>query len=149
MTSRLNVRIRPRTRRLAVFGLFLSLITGGLLATTAGPASASATTCITAPQGVMCTGVSGYGNYVQSISSFWEKSVATGPACTTRAWFFYIVPGGRVITAGYGGANGCNYIGYNRLALYTNSLVPYGTLVCSKFYTNNWADYVGQKCVGI
>jgi hypothetical protein len=116
------------------------------------PASATAQTCITAPNGAMCTTVTGDGNHVSTIYSIYDKMVPTsvlGQVCNTRAWFFQIPPGGGVVDLGVETRDGCHLAGRTWLAKAFNRDFAPGSALCTKFYTDDWSDFIGQRCVGV
>lgn len=116
------------------------------------PASASAETCVAAPGGYMCTNVSGSGGYVDYIGATRAKfdpfSGNLLGICNYNAWYFDYRPGGPVESLGYEGRAGCG-LGRVWLNHYVRRTFPLGTQICAKFYENAWADFIGQRCVGL
>ena len=116
------------------------------------PANASAGTCVLAPDGWMCTNVYGDRGYVDHIGATRSKvNPINGNLlgiCNYNAWYFAYKPGGLVESLGYEGRAGCG-IGRVWLDHYVRRTFPLGTQICAKFYENAWADFIGQRCVGL
>jgi hypothetical protein len=125
----------------------------GSTALTPEPASAAAQTCVTAQNGTMCTNVTGSGLRVNNVTSSRIKGSLVPPRpitmCNTSAYFFYYQPGKPAVSLGTMYRAGCIYTGRAYFTKAVNRTFPHGTQVCTKFYENNWENFIGQRCVGI
>jgi hypothetical protein len=122
------------------------LLTIGITIGVAPPASATAQTCITAPNGYVCTMVYGSGTYVSTVGI--SRGKVPSAICNYSAWFFYIPPTGGAYGLGSNYRAGCTF-GRAWLDIPVNRSFPRGTQVCAKFYENAWSSFIGQQCVGL
>jgi hypothetical protein len=137
---------RAAGKRVAVLVATILLVCGGSLAA-AGPAEATATTWIEVSNGILYNTTYGSGTHVTGIRAAREK-VLPGQICNYAAWFFFILPGGKVY--GIAWQQRAGYV-WNEawFAIGTNYYVPSGTLSCVKWYENDYATFIGQRCTGV
>jgi hypothetical protein len=137
---------RVLTRRLIVLAVVALLVCGGSVAA-ANPASATATTWIAVTNGILYNTTYGSGTHVTGIEAAREK-VLPGSICNYAAWFFFILPGGKVYGISWQQRAGCVYNeAWFKIGL--NYYVPSGTLSCVKWYENDYATFIGQRCTGV
>lgn len=135
---------RLRKRLFAITTSLLLLM--GVSLITAIPAHATAETCISASNGYMCTMVYGSGGRVDTIGA--SRGKAPNAICNYSAWFYYVPPTGGAIGLGAVSRAGCG-LGRVWLDMPVNRTFPLRTLMCAKFYENNWQTLVSEKCVGL
>lgn len=99
--------------------------------------------CTWAPGGYQCTGVNQSGTWVGVLAS----SHGVDWSCNYNAWFYQVPPEGGVISLGTEGAGGCGV--RVELVKQLNRSFPRGTRLCSKFYENAWASFIGESCIKI
>ncbi|WP_141723189.1 hypothetical protein [Micromonospora matsumotoense] len=111
------------------------------------PAHATATTSISVSNGILYNTTYGSGTHVTGIRAARSK-VLPGQICNYATWFFFILPNGTVHGITWQQRAGCNFA-EAWFSIGIDYYVPSGTLSCVKWYENDYATFIGQRCTGV
>lgn len=144
--------MRSGSARIA--SIFAAILIGlGIVAVApSSPANASSQTCIIVKGGTMCTKVYGRSNFVNAVTSSRMgigQDAGALTICDYSAWFFAVHPDGHVESLGTEFRGGGCGVGRVYLGKEFHREFPHRTLMCTKFYEDNWQTFVGEKCVGL